>query len=101
MPSVQRVHDDLQGNDVIMLAISIDGSGPQPVQSFLDKNGFTMPVAVDRSMELARQFGVRGVPTTFIVNRQGRIVASGFGPVDFDGSVFRTYLQSLIQQSEG
>lgn len=101
MPSVQRVHHDLQDNDVVILAISIDGSGPQAVQAFLDKNGYTMPVAVDRGMDVARQFGVRGVPTTFIIDRQGSIVASGFGPVDFDSPVFRTYLRTLIQQPEG
>ena len=101
MPSVQRVHNDFQDNDVIMLAISIDGGGPQAVQTFLDKNAYTMPVAIDRGMEIARQFGVRGVPTTYIINRQGSIVASGLGPVDFDGPVFRAYLRTLIAQPKG
>lgn len=101
MPSVQRVHHDLQENDVVVLAISIDGSGPQAVQTFLEKNGYTMPVAVDRGMAVARKFGVRGVPTTFIINRQGSIVASGFGPVDFDSPAFRTYLRTLVQQPKG
>lgn len=101
MPSVQRVHNDLQDNDVVMLTISIDGSGPQAVQTFLEKNGYTMPVAVDTGMAVARKFGVRGVPTTYVINRQGSVVASGIGPVDFDSPVFRTYLQTLVQQPKG
>ena len=81
-----------------MLAISIDGSGPQAVQTFLEKKGYTMPVAVDRGMEVARQFGVRGIPMTYVISRQGTIVASGFGPVDFDRPEFRAYLQTLVEQ---
>jgi peroxiredoxin len=101
MPSVQRVHNEFQDKDVVMLAVSIDGSGPKAVQTFLEKHGYTMPTAVDAGMEVARQFGVRGVPMTYIINRQGAVVASGFGAIDFDRPEFRTYLQALIAQSRG
>lgn len=101
MPSVQRVHSDFQNNDVVMLAISIDGGSPQAVQTFLEKNSYTMPVAIDTGMEVARQFGVRGIPMTYLINRQGNVVAHGFGPVDFDQAAFRTYLQALVEQPKG
>jgi hypothetical protein len=38
---------------------------------------------------------------TYIINRQGAVVASGFGAIDFDRPEFRTYLQALIAQSRG
>jgi peroxiredoxin len=101
MPSVQRVHNAWQGKDVVMLAISVDGSGPKTVQTFLEKHGYTMPTVVDTGMEIARKFGVRGVPMTYIINRQGTVIASGFGPVDFDRPEFSTYLQTLVDQPKG
>jgi hypothetical protein len=82
----------------MMLSISIDGGGLPAVQRYMAKNGFTMPALVDAKMETARQFGARGVPTTFIVDRLGLIVASGYGSVDFDAPAFRTYLQALALQ---
>ena len=101
MPSVQRVHDEWHAKGVVMLGISVDGGGPKAVQTFLEKHGYTMPIAVDTGMQVARQFGVRGVPMTYVISRQGTVIASGFGPVDLDQAEFRAYLQTLVDQPGG
>ena len=100
MPSVQRVHDAFQDKDVVV-AVSLDGGGAKTVQSFIAKGGYTFTTPVDVHMETARQFGVRGVPTTYIINRHGAIVAHGFGPVDFDSPAFVQYIQTLAAEPRG
>jgi hypothetical protein len=52
-------------------------------------------------MEIARKFGVRGVPTTYVINRQGAIMAHGFGPIDFDSPAFVQYIQTLAAEPPG
>ena len=99
MPSVQRAHEAFRDQDAVMLSISIDGGGRSTVQRYVAKHRFTMPILVDTDMTIARQFGARGVPTTFIVDRQGRVVASGHGRIDFDAPSFRTYIQALLSAS--
>ena len=47
---------------------------------------------------MARQFGVRDVPTTYVINCHGAIVAHGFGPVDFDSPAFVQYIQALTAE---
>lgn len=101
MPSVQRVHDAFQDKDVVVLAISIDGGGEKAVKSFLAKHSYTFAIPVDSRMQVARQFGVRGLPTTYVINRQGAIVAHGFGPVDFASPEFAQYLQALVAEPRG
>jgi peroxiredoxin len=101
MPSVQRAHEAFKDQDAVMLSISIDGEGTPTVKRYVDKHGFSMPVLVDAEMKIARQFGARGVPTTIIVDRQGKMVASGNGPVDFDAPAFRGYIQTLLSASPG
>jgi peroxiredoxin len=101
MPSVQRVHDAFKDKDVVVLAISIDGGGEKAVKSFLSKHPYTFTTPVDARMETARQFGVRGLPTTYVINRQGAIVAHGFGSIDFDSPAFVQYLQALTAQPRG
>ncbi len=101
MPSVQRVHEAFKDKDVVVLAVSIDGSGAKAVKSFLSQRGYTFPTPVDTRMEVARKFGVRGVPSTYVINRQGAIVAHGFGPVDFDSPAFGQYLQALTAEPRG
>lgn len=101
MPSVQRVHDAFKDKDVVVLAISIDGAGEKAVQAFLVQHPYTFTTPVDARMETARAFGVRGLPATYVINRQGAIVAHGSGPVDFDSPAFVQYLRSLVAQPRG
>ena len=65
----------------------------------IDAGKFTFPAPLDPKMEVARSMGVRGVPSTFIVDRAGNIVAQGFGPIDFDGAAFRNYLKALAARA--
>jgi peroxiredoxin len=101
MPSVQRVHDAFKDRDVAVLAVSVDGGGAKTVKSFIAKGGYTFTTPVDARMDIARKFGVRGVPTTYVINRQGAIVAHGFGPVDFDSPTFLQYIQTLAAEPHG
>ncbi len=98
---MQRVHETFKDKDVVVLAISVDGGGEKAVKSFMTKRGYTFTTPVDGGMEIARKFGVRGVPTTYVINRQGAIVAHGFGPVDFDSPAFVQYIQALAAEPRG
>jgi cytochrome c biogenesis protein CcmG, thiol:disulfide interchange protein DsbE len=100
---VQRVHDVLKDRekDLVMLSISIDGTGETAVKPYMTEHGFTFPTLLDQRMEAARQFGVRGTPTTVIVNRNGEIVARAIGPFDLESQPFTTYLDGLLAQRRG
>jgi peroxiredoxin len=99
MPSVQRLHTAFKDQDVVVLAIALDGTGMDAVKPYITKHDYTMPTVTDPGMKVARKFGVRAVPTTFVVNRQGVVTVGGFGPVDFDQPGFRSYLKALVAQS--
>ncbi len=99
MPSVQRVHDASQDRDVVILAISIDGGGLPTVKRFMEKKGYSMLALVDKDMETARAFGARGVPSTFVVNRQGMVVARG-GALDVDAPNVKAYIDGLLKASQ-
>ena len=95
---MQRVAETLKDTDIVILPISIDGSGEKAVQSYMIKNGYTFQTLIDQRMEVARQLGVRGTPTTVVINRQGQIVARGLGPFDLESPEFAQYLQRLLAQ---
>ena len=95
MPSVQRAHEALKGNGVTVLAISIDGAGAKAAKPVMDEGKFSFVAPVDQDMAVARQFGVRGVPMTYVVDRKGMIRATGFGPLDLDSKALLDYLRSV------
>ena len=56
------------------LLISIDvGQSPEHVKAFVKKHGVTFPVLLDQEGQIARRYGIKGLPTYFIIDRQGRI----------------------------
>ncbi len=95
MPSVQRAHELLKGNGVTVLAISIDGTGVQAARPVMEEGKFGFLAPVDQDMALARRFGVRGVPMTYVVDRKGMIRTQGFGPLELDSKAFLEYVRSV------
>jgi len=97
---VQRVAAALKDTDIVILPISIDGSGEKAIQPYMEKHGYSFQTLIDQRMEVARQFGVRGTPTTVVINRKGQIVARGLGPFDLGSPEFAQYLQQLLAQPQ-
>ena len=99
MPSVQKAHDQFREQDVTVLSISIDGGGERAVAPFMTEHGYTFLSLIDQRMEVARQFGMRLVPTTYVLSREGRIVGAGYGPIDLAGQTFTEFLRGVLTGS--
>ena len=97
MPAVQRAYDTFKGQNIKVLAISIDSGGAKSVAAFMQKNNYNMPALLDSRMQTMNKLGVSGIPVTFIVDRQGKVVAKANGQVDFDSPEFRDYVQRLAK----
>ncbi len=96
---MQRVIETMKNSDVVILPISIDKNGASAVKPYMAENGLTFLTLLDLRQEVARQFGVRGTPTTVVVNRAGHIIARGVGPAEMESSAFQQYLETLLTQS--
>lgn len=66
-------------HDHSVVTIAIQSEGEQAVRAYLQEHQLSFPVIVDDSGVLMQRFGVRGVPASFIINRQGEIVAKEVG----------------------
>lgn len=79
MPSIQKLYEQLVHEDFVILAVSVDKEGEPVVRPFLDQTGYTFPVLLDPRGKAASKYGVRGIPATFIINRDGMIVEKFVG----------------------
>jgi peroxiredoxin len=96
MPSVQKAHKEYPEKDVVVLTISLDGGDGSVVKTFLDEHKYTMPSAHDKGMAYGRKINARGVPSTYIIDRDQNIVASGMGPLDYDRADVKKLIRSLV-----
>ena len=75
MPKVQKLWDRYRNLGLLVVAITREAAGE--VRPFLKDNGYTMPVACDPSQACISEFQIDGWPTTYLIDRDGRVLWRG------------------------
>lgn len=76
LPYVQEVYEQYKDKDLVVLAVNVLAAEKikmEDVNRFLDENGYTFPVLFDVDGQATVQYKVRGFPTTYIIDKNGRI----------------------------
>lgn len=73
MPGFQDVYDEHRDDGFVVLGVSTDRAGRDPVREFLQENGITYPVAMANGEIVNAYGGARVLPTSFLIDREGRI----------------------------
>jgi thiol-disulfide isomerase/thioredoxin len=59
--------------DYPVIAVATTSGTADEIQAYLAKQGVSFPVMMDESGDIARHWGVRGVPATFVIDSAGKI----------------------------
>jgi thiol-disulfide isomerase/thioredoxin len=86
MPTLDRLQARLGGKDFLVVALSIDRKGAEAVRGFYQEVGVeNLAIYVDPSGRGSRGLGLPGVPTTLLIDQEGREVARKIGEAKWDG----------------
>lgn len=80
-PLLQDAHERWRDAGVVVLGVDYQ-DGSDDALAFMEEFGLTYPSVRDGSGSVLAGYGVTGVPETFFIDRQGRIVDYTSGPVD-------------------
>lgn len=84
MPELQAFHDEHADRDAMVLGINAELIGKQQLQEFLEDYFITYPVFVSKPTQQSELGLIPGLPTTFLVTPEGKVVARQVGPVTRD-----------------
>ena len=84
--------------DLLVYFVAIDGRGEKDVKPFMEKNGHSLPTLIDPRMAVAREHGIRWIPVTLVVDREGMVVGRAIGPREWDGKEALELVQSLVKR---
>ena len=59
--------------DYPVIAVATTSGTADEIQAYLAKQGINFPVMMDESGDIARHWGMRGVPATFVIDSAGKI----------------------------
>jgi thiol-disulfide isomerase/thioredoxin len=82
-----------------VIGVSLDEQGPSVVKSFMRSFGMNYPVVMGNSKIVVDYGGFEAIPTTFVLDRQGNIVATFQGRTD--QATFESVIGPLLEQTQG
>ena len=92
MTAIEKVFQE-KGEEFTCLAINVSQS-KEVAQDFIQKLGITYPILLDEDGSIARTYGVTGLPTSFFIDKEGKIKGKILG--EMDENHFRKQLSNIL-----
>jgi len=100
MPSLERMQSRL-GDKITVFAISEDRGGSKTVEPFINKLGLkSFKTYLDPKSDAGRAFKVAGLPTSFLIDREGRVLGRIEGAAEWDSPKLLGVLKSFLGGDE-
>jgi thiol-disulfide isomerase/thioredoxin len=98
MPSMERLSRTLDGEPFAVLAVDV-GEDTDTIDAFTSQLDTTLhfPVLLDSKSRALQAWKVAGLPTTFLVDKRGRIVGSAIGGREFDHPELVRAIRALLR----
>ncbi len=104
MPSMEKLYQELKGENFEILAVSIDALGTKAVAPFMKKYNLSFPALMDPDETIKTLYQTTGVPESFIINQAGILIKKIIGPRDWAKpeviGFFRDLLQKPLMQKD-
>lgn len=95
MPGLEELHQQFKDRPFALLAVDLRES-PHTVRTFFDRYRLDFAALLDQDGETARRFGIRSIPTSFIIDRDGAMIGKAIGSRPWDSSAAAKLFTRLI-----
>jgi len=97
MPSIDALQADLGGDDFEVVTVAMGRNPVDAIKKFFADNNIThLPILRDPKQKFARANGIFGLPTTIILNAEGKEIARMPGDADWHSDEAVTLLKALL-----
>ncbi|HET7343808.1 MAG TPA: TlpA disulfide reductase family protein [Methylomirabilota bacterium] len=97
LPVLERLHQRFGARGLTVVGVNAR-EAPDAVRRYAVELGLSFPLLLDQPGTISAAYGVIGLPTTFLVGRDGRAVALAVGPRDWGSAAALALLQALIDE---
>ena len=94
MPSMASLYNQFSPDGLTMVALSTEDS--EVMQKFLEKKSYPFNVWLDSDSVFVERFQVQQIPTTLVIDAQGRLIARHLGARQWDSPEMIERFQKLL-----
>lgn len=95
MPALETLHQRFGPRGFSVVAVNVR-EGPTAVRNYVRELGLTFPLLLDSDGAVIRRYGVVGLPTSFLVGRDGGAVALAVGAREWASAAAIEVVESLL-----
>jgi thiol-disulfide isomerase/thioredoxin len=97
LPDIQNLYKKYKDNKgFVILAVSLK-ENPVRIKLFKEKNNYEIPFFYDEIGLLGQTYGVMAIPTTFIIDKNFKIIAKFIGARNWNKEEFNSLLELLLK----
>jgi thiol-disulfide isomerase/thioredoxin len=96
MPSMEALYKQYKEKGLEILAVNCR-ENPADVTAFMKDNGLSFPAALDVDGRVSDAYSVQAIPTTFLLDREGKIIMRLVGSLNWDTPKIRAALEQLLE----
>jgi peroxiredoxin len=96
MPSMQRAHKALSSEGIAVIAVNV-GDDAATIGEFLAQTPVDFPLPMDPDSKVAQSYPLKGLPTTYVIDPQGRLVYAAEGERDWDDPEILDQVRALTR----
>ncbi|MBC8285521.1 MAG: TlpA family protein disulfide reductase [Nitrospinae bacterium] len=97
MPSLEALHQRFKDKNFALLAISNDMFGATIVKPFVKAHKINFTILLDQRLKASNAFGVVSLPSTFMIDPQGKIIGALYGAEDWATPSNILYFENLLK----
>ena len=99
MPGMERLFRAHKDKGLVVLAVNMQESAKR-VRPFVQELKLSFPIALDEDGTVGRDYGVRALPVSFLIGRDGRILWRAIGGRDWESTQARRLFAELVAEKK-
>ena len=97
MPAMEQLYQTYAAEGFVIVGVSVDQGAPGEVKAFAEQLKITFPILHDRDSIISRLYSNPGVPSSYLIDRQGRIAYRVLGEYDWFSAEAREAVKGLLK----
>ena len=95
MPALEELHQTFHPQGLVILAVNFR-EGLEPIKAFVVQRQLSFPILLDPSGAVFRAYTAIGLPTAYLISREGRLLAHSVGSRDWRRVEGKDLIRALL-----